>query len=360
MLAARMLQRPMVAQGNPAAGFVALTCMITMFIAARASIPQFPQGLSAFVPAGPIRAAESKQTLGSAAASTTLGSGRGEVFAGVAILGAAALAASKRNAVLRLPRAASPGGTGGGQRPREGKQVGDAVWFDVTLSLPLGLGLTMGTQAAGVFVEEVREGGSMFEHNKKHTLSEANFGRQHFVQEGDRLLMVNGQNCSSVDEAVALITGAADQANLQLKFARKLNGNVTMIFPESGTEIAAPGQVRVKQAAQMAGHDVVYNCTDGTCGTCWHKDELTDEVYLLCQEDCKVGLIPSQSMFVEQSIFFDLEDYQARQGSDPNFRNTEPLVLRSCPEVYEEWKKTDVAQGVMAELREKRLNIFEE
>jgi len=338
----------------------ALACAVTAFSATRACTNQSARSPGAFVPAGRVRAADLQQTLGPIAvtAPASTGGGRSQVVAGAAVLGAVALAASKPAALSRPTHAVSRR-RAGEQRPREGKRVGDAIWFDLTLSLPLGLGLTLSPRDGGVFVDEVREGGSAFEHNQKHTVSEANFGRKHFIQEGDQLLMVNGQRCSSVDEAVAQLTSAEDPENLQMKFVRKLGGNVKLIFPESGTEIAAPGQVPMQKAAKAAGHEVVYACTDGTCGTCWHKDEKSGEVYLLCQEDCKVGLIPSLSMFTEESIFFDLDDYKSRQGVNPNFENTEPLVLRTCPEVYEEWKETDKAQSVMADLRAKRFNIFE-
>lgn len=240
-------------------------------------------------------------------------------------------------------------------RPREGKRVGDAVWFDLSLGLPLGLGLS---DAAGgrVVVDAVREGGSAAEHNEKHMLADGTFNRQHWIQPGDQLLMVNNARCGSTAEAVELITGAEDTEHLRLKFVRKCLGNVKVLFPESQAEVSVPFEASVAQAAQVAGHPVEYRCTDGTCGSCWQQDERTEEVYLLCQEDCTVGRVPSQTMFSEESIFWNEREARERQALTPNFDNSEPLILRSCPEVYEGWKKKDWQQGLMAEARESRFS----
>lgn len=238
-------------------------------------------------------------------------------------------------------------------RPRDVKRVGDAVWFDLQLSLPLGLGLTDGSGV--VLVEEVRDGGSAAAHNAKHMPIVETFRRPLWVQEGDQLVTVNGIRCSSTEEAVELIKGAADPSSISMKFARKVGGNIKVLFPESETEATVPANAKVADAADAAGHPVQYRCTDGTCGSCWHQDARTDEVYLLCQEDCLVGQKPSQTIYKEDTLFWDEKAYRAQLENNPRFDNTEPLVLRTCPQVYEEWKKSDPAQSAMAEARRTRL-----
>jgi len=237
-------------------------------------------------------------------------------------------------------------------RPREGKRVGSAVWFDVTLGLPLGLKL--GDAAAGnrVVVEEVREGGSAFTHNAQHTLYEADHvgNRQQWIQEGDQLLMVNGEVCNSMEAAVELITGAPDPQSVRFKFAR--GPYIKVIFPEDGAETTIRAEAAISEAAERAGHKVAYKCADGTCGSCWRKDYDADEVYVLCLDDCKVGKIPSKAVFNDEvNIFWSEKQYRERNDkkNNPNFDNTEPLVLRSCPEVYQLWREQNPLEATVSD-----------
>ncbi|CAE8642435.1 unnamed protein product [Polarella glacialis] len=224
-------------------------------------------------------------------------------------------------------------------RDREGKLVRGCVWFDVTLSLPLGLQLEDSPQG-GSRVTAIGDSGSAADHNKLHTFgNEDDFRRYFFIQEGDKLLMVNSTPVKSTEHAVECITGAADKQALKLKFERLALGNVKVIFPEDGTEITAPGSAQVAAAAAAAGHEVEYKCTDGTCGRCWRKDHDANEVYRLCIDDFTVGKIPSKTIFKEDSPFWDEKQYQERAKNNPYFDNREPLVLKSCPEDYELWRK---------------------
>jgi len=237
--------------------------------------------------------------------------------------------------------------------PRDGKRVGGAVWFDITLGLPVGLSLVDAPSGSGVVVEEVREGGSAATHNARHMLENA-AARKQWIQEGDELLMVDGTRCASVDTAVELIGGAANPEGVTFKFARAASGNVKVVFPESTTEITVPRAALLSQVAAAAGHEVEYRCPDGTCGSCWHVDDGTEEVYLLCQEDCVVGRVPSKTLYQEDSFVWNEREYRERKNSTPNYDNSEPLVLRSCPELYEEWKLQEPAQAKIAEARETR------
>ena len=33
--------------------------------------------------------------------------------------------------------------------------------------------------------------------------------------------------------------------------------------------------------SQSAGHDVIYRCEDGLCGSCWHVNDMTGDIYQL-------------------------------------------------------------------------------
>lgn len=217
------------------------------------------------------------------------------------------------------------------------------MWYDLTLAPPLGLALSDSQYKDGrVVVDYVREGGSVAEHNARHTVSDAVTLVPHFVQAGDELLMVNGTRCSSTEEAVELITEAAQEhGEVSLKFSRDTPGYVTVIFPEDGTSATLPGGSQVSEAAAQANHAVEYKCTDGTCGSCWHKDYDSGEVYLLCIDDIKVGLLPSKSTYKNDDIFWSETAWKNRKFNKPNFDNTEPLLLKSCPEDYQQWREAN-------------------
>ena len=54
-----------------------------------------------------------------------------------------------------------------------------------------------------------------------------------------------------------------------------------MIFPEPAQPIVVRGTTKLTDAARVAGHEVIYRCDDGLCGSCWHVSELTGDVYQL-------------------------------------------------------------------------------
>eukprot|EP00929_Paragymnodinium_shiwhaense_P095684 TRINITY_DN56922_c0_g2_i1.p1 TRINITY_DN56922_c0_g2~~TRINITY_DN56922_c0_g2_i1.p1 ORF type:complete len:376 (-),score=91.06 TRINITY_DN56922_c0_g2_i1:196-1323(-) len=269
-----------------------------------------------------------------------------------------AAAASKRATVSRRSRrgvARCSEGTPASQdyKPREGKVVNNAVWFDIELSLPLGLGLKdAGGDRNAVIVEEVRDGGSAAAHNDKYILAEPGpYVRQHFILEGDQLLMVNGQTCNCVADAVEYVQAAEDQEHIRLKFARQPIGSVRVVFPEDGTQITAPHSAQASEAAENAGHEVEYKCTDGTCGSCWRRDERSGEVYLLCIDDITVGRIPSKTAYSDgDDIFWSDKKFRERKfAPGKNFNNTEPLVLKSCPEVYQQWRKDNPLEAARSD-----------
>jgi len=248
---------------------------------------------------------------------------------------------------------------------RGGKRVMSEVWFDLDLPLPLGIELKDAPDGTGCYVASLREGGSALEHNRLELLDLEEKERlkeqpQHWVQEVDFLRFVNGTRVTSVDEAVEKIQAAAAESDiLKLGFARKWNRTVKVVFPGDKTEATADYNEPIAQAAAKANHLVKYQCNDGECGSCWHKDDRTDEVYVMCLEDCKVGFLPSKTAFNEDSGSIIWNEKAERERKDPKnspyFDNTEPLILRECPEVYEEWKKANPLAAARADLTRNRL-----
>lgn len=231
--------------------------------------------------------------------------------------------------------------------PRGGKRVGNMVWYDVTLSLPLGLALDNSPRGDAVGVTEVLEGGSTAEHNAKHMLETDRSVAQNWVQQGDRLLTVNGKPCNSKEAAVELISGAADPSRIRLKFARERGGFIQVIFPEQNFKLAVLPRILLRLVAKEAG--VGFTCTGSSCdGSCWHVNDRTQDVYRLCN-DVLVGEIPSRNQPSDSlgglNPFREIrnEDFADPDDVAMGFDNTEPLVLRRCPELYqkvvEQWRK---------------------
>lgn len=229
--------------------------------------------------------------------------------------------------------------------PRGGKRVGNMVWFDITLSLPLGLALDDSSRGDAVGVTAVLDGGSAAEHNARHMLEMDASIAHNWVQQGDRLIMVNGRPCSSKAEAVELITSSSDPKKVRLKFSRERSGFVQVVFPERNFQMAVRPRVLLRLVAEEAG--VSFTCTSSSCdGSCWHVNDRSKEVYRLCN-DLLVGELPSRNQ-PESSSFSPFKEVNMQDFVDPDdvalaHDNTEPLQLRRCPELYqkavEQWKK---------------------
>lgn len=204
--------------------------------------------------------------------------------------------------------------------PRGGKRVGDAVWFDVTLSSPLGLALDNANAMVGVTA--VLDEGSAAAHNEANLVN----GEQNFIQQGDRLIMVNGQRCTTKEEVVEIITSAADKENIRLKFSRPRDGFIQVRFPERDFAMCVRPPVMVRMVAEAAG--VTYSCDENNCnGSCWHRDAQSGEVYQVCQ-DGLVSEVPSLMAEVRGGI---------REEWDAKFDNVNALSLEPCPEVFRDW-----------------------
>lgn len=224
--------------------------------------------------------------------------------------------------------------------PRGGKRVGNSVWFDLTLSLPLGIALDNSSLGDAVGVTQVLDGGSAAEHNKKFMFEMDSSIAQNWVQQGDRLMMVNGMPCNSKEAAVELISGAKDPSRVRLKFSRERTGFIQVAFPERNFQLPVRPRVLLRRVAEEAG--VTFTCTASSCdGSCWHVDDRSQEVYRLCN-DVLVGELPSKSQPSGQgtgsfSPFQEvkMQDFVDNDDVAMGFDNTEPLALRPCPELYE-------------------------
>jgi len=184
-----------------------------------------------------------------------------------------------------------------GQMPEGAKAVGDKTWFDVTLAKPLGIKLENGPDGSGVGIGDVIEGGSAWE-LRSEVLDKAGRGQATtmWVQEGDELLMVDGQPCGAGDSIV-------------LKFSRPKRGNVQVVFPD-GSRATSPQRAPLRDLAEKAG----YQWPGG-----WLVDQASGERYDLTWENCYPGIIPS--------VYVAHGEDGLKQGLG-DFPNWSPLILR--------------------------------
>lgn len=226
--------------------------------------------------------------------------------------------------------------------PRGGKRVGSQVWFEMTLGLPLGLRLDDAPAGDSVGVGQVLPGGSAEAHNQKHIYEKDGASeRENFIQVNDRLMSVNGTMVNSQAAAVEIITSAADPQNLKLRFSRERASFITVVFPDR-TPVPVPQKSFLYKAAEAVEHPVEFNCSNGSCGSCWRLNDRTGEIYVLCQ-DVLACDIPSEFKGAAEPLFA-VAGQDEDEGS-PEFDNTEPLFLQPCPEVYEQFAARWKAEG---------------
>uniref|UniRef100_A0A7S2CPH2 PDZ domain-containing protein n=1 Tax=Alexandrium andersonii TaxID=327968 RepID=A0A7S2CPH2_9DINO len=209
------------------------------------------------------------------------------------------------------------------------------VWFDVALSLPLGLALDDSARGDAVGVTSVLDGGSVAAHNDKHLLETDPRVARNWVQQGDRLITVNGKPCNSKADAVELITSAPDPENIRMKFSRERTGFIQVVFPEKDFKMAVRPRILLSKVAEEAG--ITFSNGDGSS---WYVNDRTQELYNLC-DDILVGELPSRNRPSDGLGGLNpFKEIQMQDFVDPDdvalgFGNTEPLVLRSCPELYQ-------------------------
>lgn len=235
--------------------------------------------------------------------------------------------------------------------PRGGKRVGSEVWYDLKLSLPLGLRLDTAPGNNIVGVSEVLEGGSAWEHNEKNTWTAPDNredaeaqgfgtaeGLANFVQVGDRLISVNGQKVRTQEEVVDIVQQVEEGGTVTIRFGRQSRGPITVVFPYPARRVVVAPKTRLMEAAFSAGHYLdLTGCEDSCDGSCWHLDERSNEIYQLCVESCIACEIPSNGGVgnLGKQVAAFAQVAAGNEAVMTTFDNTEPLVLRRCPEIYE-------------------------
>ncbi|CAE7353754.1 unnamed protein product [Symbiodinium microadriaticum] len=223
--------------------------------------------------------------------------------------------------------------------PRNAKRVGNQVWFDVSLALPLGLALDTSWDKEAVGVSQVAESGTAFAYNQR-ILAEDSDIQKMWIQPGDRLLMLNGQKVKTQEDVVEIVSKLKEGDKVILKLSREARGPIQVVFPEPAEPVVVRPSAKLQDAARAAGHNVIYACEDGLCGSCWHVSEKTGDIYQLCLESVTATDLPSkaQAGFTEQ-IGGVVQALAGNNQWEPgaSWDNTEPLRLRPCPEIYEKF-----------------------
>mmetsp|Transcript_93480 Transcript_93480/g.166321 ORF Transcript_93480/g.166321 Transcript_93480/m.166321 type:complete len:409 (-) Transcript_93480:50-1276(-) len=219
-------------------------------------------------------------------------------------------------------------------RPRGGKRVGTEVWFDATLPLPLGLRLDEAPSGDMVGVSEVYEDSNAEAYNRA-VLAETDTEKQkNWIQPGDRLRAVNGKTVSTQDDAVTLLTAQEPGETITLSLSRDIRGALTVVFPEPARSVVVYPKSKLRDAAKMAGHEVEICPEDGGCkGTCWHTCDSTGDIYQLCIDECTASVRPSSTVKQRLSVAENFNDMMGVYNEENTWDNTEPLVLRPCPEI---------------------------
>eukprot|EP00931_Biecheleriopsis_adriatica_P036598 TRINITY_DN21073_c0_g1_i1.p1 TRINITY_DN21073_c0_g1~~TRINITY_DN21073_c0_g1_i1.p1 ORF type:complete len:367 (+),score=67.22 TRINITY_DN21073_c0_g1_i1:51-1151(+) len=227
-------------------------------------------------------------------------------------------------------------------RPRNGKRVGAEVWFDVELSKPLGLRIDENDNGDQVGISEVLPGGSAWEHFKECVYEKEESKKRIWLQPGDRLMQVNGETVNTQEAAVEAISKVPEDQKVRLKVARPSRGPIQVIFPEPAKPVVVRANTRLADAATAAGHKAVI-CPEDFCnGRCWHQEEQTKVIYQLCVTDCTAGNLPNKVKGGGLSegiggVFNALTKTGAAPEPGTTWDNTEPLVLRPCPEIYDRY-----------------------
>jgi ferredoxin len=204
------------------------------------------------------------------------------------------------------------------------QEVGESLWFTVTLEKPLGFSLTDGPKGPGegVGIKEIG-GGSSMALLEKAVAKGPGSKYVGYVQEGDELQEVNGLDIEgSQDKAIAEIMAA--EGPITLTFSRRKKGSILVCFP-GGKIVTAPRQANLKQVAEKAGYDSGCTCKNGRCGKCWHQDPVTGELYML-PINCP-GIVPSIWRKREED----------RRGQEADFEAWIPLRLEPCPKRFEKF-----------------------
>eukprot|EP00930_Biecheleria_cincta_P048707 TRINITY_DN33986_c0_g1_i1.p1 TRINITY_DN33986_c0_g1~~TRINITY_DN33986_c0_g1_i1.p1 ORF type:complete len:299 (+),score=26.72 TRINITY_DN33986_c0_g1_i1:23-898(+) len=179
---------------------------------------------------------------------------------------------------------------------RSGRRASRAEWhshcrdsdgravFDLRITKPLGAELREFPDRPGVGIAQIMEGGGIDALND-HVLTGEGSGM--WALEGDEVVGVNGSSCegAALDAIVALIAGS-EGSEITLTLARNYlknpKGPVKVLFLPSSKMVTVGRRKPLTEVAEFADESVNYSCKEGWCGTCWHREQCTGEVFKPC------------------------------------------------------------------------------
>lgn len=154
------------------------------------------------------------------------------------------------------------------------------VIYDVRLPKPLGMRLETFPNRPGIGVREIIEGANAHKNNDDVIFNQAD---GMWILEGDELVAVSDQVVvgGEMDDALALIGDAGDEVTLTFKRNTR-GGPIKVVFFPSASSATVKRNITLSAACAYAGLDVKFGCTDGWCGTCWHRERSTNGVMKPC------------------------------------------------------------------------------
>eukprot|EP00448_Togula_jolla_P009169 CAMPEP_0170605886 /NCGR_PEP_ID=MMETSP0224-20130122/20210_1 /TAXON_ID=285029 /ORGANISM="Togula jolla, Strain CCCM 725" /LENGTH=315 /DNA_ID=CAMNT_0010930915 /DNA_START=40 /DNA_END=987 /DNA_ORIENTATION=+ len=224
--------------------------------------------------------------------------------AGPAVLGLAAAAAGSSTALSGAGLAAFAGlgvAVVGSQKGRQQRRAasalratrtewyrkvkrvgGDQALFDVDIQKPLGLRLQPFPQKEGVGVSLVVEGGNADILNRAVCVDDQ---PGMWVLEGDALMAINGQDCSdsSIEEIAEMVSASGSDVVKLTLMRNTRKGPVKVVILPDGKMSTVKRGAKLSVAAEWTKEkELKYGCTDGWCGTCWHRERTTNGIFKPC------------------------------------------------------------------------------
>lgn len=162
---------------------------------------------------------------------------------------------------------------------------GDYAVFDVTIPKPLGVKMekfpATKNGPEGIGISAVVEGGNADEVNRKVCVDD---GPGMWVLEGDKVMAVNGVNCEDEDlnAIINLVQQSGNEVTLTLmRNTRK--GPIKVVLLPGGEMSTVRRGSRLSAAVEYAmDREIKYGCIDGWCGTCWHRERVTNGLFKPC------------------------------------------------------------------------------
>jgi len=161
---------------------------------------------------------------------------------------------------------------------------GDRAVFDVIVPKPMGIKLELFPQAnrRGIGISQVVPGGNSDDINRKVCIQDE---PGMWILEGDQLLAVDGTDCEegTIQDVVELVSNnGKDEVKLTLMRDTRRGPVKVVVMPDGAMETIRRG-CRLSAAAEYAkGGELKYGCIDGWCGTCWHRERVTNMIFKPC------------------------------------------------------------------------------